>query len=98
MVAVKKVRRLKIANLITNLVANLITNLVASLITSLVAGLVAGLVAIHPINQSELMHLVHVHDPMHNSVFVQVFSCYLHNCYIFLLVISGLLLYYVSVT
>ena len=79
MVAVKKVRRLKIAVL----VANLITNLVAGLVAGLVASLITSLVAIHPINQSELMHLVHVHDPMHVSVLIHILSRYSHSFIVF---------------
>ena len=33
----------------------------------------------HMPNHGELMDDVHVHDPMHVSVFVHVISCYLHS-------------------
>ena len=57
MVAVKKVRRLKIADL----------------------GRTWGT------NHNELTDYVHVHDPMHVSVFVHVISCYLHSFIVLLL-------------
>ncbi len=66
MVAVKKVRRLKIADLGAGLVLVLVADLGADL--------GEDLGAIHPINQSELTHPVHVHDPMHNSDLIHVIS------------------------
>ena len=36
-------------------------------------------------DQGELTHLVHVHDPMHVSVFVHVINCYVHRFIVLLL-------------
>ena len=62
-VAVKKLARLEIASFGEDLGAVNIARLDAPAI---------------PIHR-QLMHYVHVHDPMHVSVFVHVFSCSLHS-------------------
>ena len=72
MVAGKMLVRLKIASDVLVLVAVLV--------------LVLVLVAAHMPNPRELTDHVHVHDPMHNSVFVHVISCYLHSFIVLLLV------------
>ena len=45
--------------------------------------LVPAHLAIHPINNGELTHLVHVHDPTHVSDLIHVISCYLHSFIVF---------------
>ena len=76
MVAVEKLARLGIASLVA----------VSVSVAVLVAVLVAVHLATHPINNGELTHLVHVHDPIHVSVFVHVISRYLHRFIVFVLV------------
>ena len=39
--------------------------------------------AIHPINNGELAHLVHVLDPMHVSVLIHILSRYSHSFIVF---------------
>ena len=48
-------------------------------IASLVAVLALALALANMPDQGELTHLVHIHDPMHNSDLIHVISCYLHS-------------------
>ena len=43
------------------------------------------LVLVNMPDQGELTHLVHVHDPMHNSDLIHVISYYLHSFMVLLL-------------
>ena len=67
-------------------------------IASLVAVLALALALANMPDQGELTHLVHVHDPTHNSVFVHVLSYSLHSFIVTVLVFYYALKYYVGVT
>ena len=47
--------------------------------------LVAALALVNMPNHGELTDDVHVHDPMHVSVFVYIISCYVHSFIVLLL-------------
>ena len=60
--------------------------------------LALALAAVNMPDQGELAHLVHVHDPMHNSDLIHVLSRYSHSFIVFVVCFFITLLYNVSVT